>query len=92
MKWTYDRQSEEIRDEDGWGIAEVIIERKDTDTNGLLLAAAPELLAALEKAVGILKEYYFAANDNTEHTEEEGDSDIWEFEDVIAKAKGGEPR
>ena len=90
MKWTYNKGTGLIKDSEGYIIADLGINQ--THTNGLLLAAAPELLEALEKAVGILREYYFAANDNTEHTEEEGDSDIWKLEDVIAKAKGGEPK
>ena len=90
MKWTYDKENGRITGEIG-EVARVTLNGDATNANGLLLAAAPELLEALEKAVNLLIEHY-NSHSEVEHGEEEGDSDIWELEDVVAKVKGGKPK
>ena len=80
MKWTYNEKTGLIKDSEGYIIADLGINQ--TDTNGLLLASAPELLAALEK---ILAKYL---NDRTSY----GMAAMDIAKDAIAKAKGGEPK
>ena len=82
MKWTYDKDSQNIRNNRGYLVAKVRHYDSNADANGLLFAAAPELLAALEE---ILAKYL---NDSTSY----GIAAMDIAKDAIAKAKGGQKR
>jgi len=76
MKWTYNKDTGIIKDENGYEIAQVTLNGDSTHINGLLIASAPELLKALEE----IKDCYLPGK---------CDLDVLGLaKDAISKAKG----
>lgn len=86
-KWTMSDQGQVLRESDGRTVAVVYTDEKDT----MLIAAAPELLAALEETVAILDRVFSDGSiNNDDGTPRYDEYDLAEWREVIRKATGEE--